>query len=1095
MARKQPGHFYYQDANSQAWHPIKETDVDKLQGKAVFVTVLALDKLVLDSMDNEEISKIKRRGPLYFDFDCGDVMQAVQDTKACIETLKKYVPPETLSIFLTGAKGTHVELAQENFTEGDAWTPNLHVVYKNMAYAMAEPSLDLTVYSGRKGRMWRVPNVKRTNGLYKVQVTYAELCAIETIEDYKRFCAAPRGRIEPIAAYSLELASIFSTSSQTAAKPVRKSTTSVGAVEPLIKRLCSGEGSGGFHQKALQVGIYANAAGWALERTLQECKGLIETHVSDGTRYNTETKRSHEIKRMWAYCEDNPAHALAMGPVRKLLASEDSFDPFPAEDAPKEKESSIYINDAGVFVTGENGDQNIFAGKISDFTMSFSAETGDIQNVSFVLANPDSKRVASILTSPDAFISSSSFNRVMLKQGIPFTGTDLHAKLLYAKLMGTAMNQGERYSTSKEGLQLMRLTSSADPRAREGFLVWASRHSTVMPDDMAQSGVEVIFEGFPDALGVFKTDIANARDLADWAQHDKEEAARLFHAWSKSHIPGVVAPVIGWHIASFFRPLFHEVYEKFPLLHIAGAAGCGKCLGAGTPVIMADFSIKKVEDVRNGDKVLSPTGGERLVSGVCSGISTLWKVEQEGGMSYVCNDAHILSLKHKVSRETLNINVALLSESPDLLRTYAGWRPQYFSQESGAWAASDGHDLMDVKLTRLEQGQYYGFQLDGDHLFMLGDGTVTHNTDTTLLTSRLFYQEAETFRTSPLATTFALEAAVAASCSIPVYLDEYKPHEMRAELHDKLKSLFRNIYNCMNVQRGGGNRSSDNFMALSSMSLSAPVCFIAEAMEEEPAVLERVVLASFAKPSLQQYQANLANYLDIRDNAHLLSSLGKYIILDVVSNWDRARLQQEFGDIHNSVNQAHAATREFMATDYSPQELARRQGNKPRTIYNYAVALFGLRYLQSTLEELFGAQASEGFAELEAPLFSRLTDLSTGTQAEWLKLFNVWADMSYFAMGTTFQLRKGVDYDFMQVAGADCVVVNARSCYSKYRAYMGSLRSKPLYPGEFALTHALKDVPAVIDTDWRQSRLPMAGGAVLMDAQELASQGFRGFKE
>lgn len=78
---------------------------------------------------------------------------------------------------------------------------------------------------------------------------------------------------------------------------------------------------------------------------------------------------------------------------------------------------------------------------------------------------------------------------------------------------------------------------------------------------------------------------------------------------------------------------------------IVAPTGAGKCLGRDTPILMFDGTIKMVQDVRVGDKLMGPDSTPRKVSGTSSGIGPLYKVTPTKGVPYVVNDAHILSLK------------------------------------------------------------------------------------------------------------------------------------------------------------------------------------------------------------------------------------------------------------------------------------------------------------------------------------------------------------------------------------------------------------------------------------------------------------------
>lgn len=80
-------------------------------------------------------------------------------------------------------------------------------------------------------------------------------------------------------------------------------------------------------------------------------------------------------------------------------------------------------------------------------------------------------------------------------------------------------------------------------------------------------------------------------------------------------------------------------------LLLQASTGAGKCLGKGTPVLMHDGSIKKVEDVVVGDLLMGPDSTPRVVQSTCSGVEELFKVVPVKGDSYIVNRSHILSLK------------------------------------------------------------------------------------------------------------------------------------------------------------------------------------------------------------------------------------------------------------------------------------------------------------------------------------------------------------------------------------------------------------------------------------------------------------------
>ena len=78
---------------------------------------------------------------------------------------------------------------------------------------------------------------------------------------------------------------------------------------------------------------------------------------------------------------------------------------------------------------------------------------------------------------------------------------------------------------------------------------------------------------------------------------------------------------------------------------LALPTGGGKCLGLGTPIIMADGSIKPVEDVEVGDRLASPTGEPVTVLSLARGRERMFRVTPVKGDTWTCNASHLLSVK------------------------------------------------------------------------------------------------------------------------------------------------------------------------------------------------------------------------------------------------------------------------------------------------------------------------------------------------------------------------------------------------------------------------------------------------------------------
>lgn len=85
-------------------------------------------------------------------------------------------------------------------------------------------------------------------------------------------------------------------------------------------------------------------------------------------------------------------------------------------------------------------------------------------------------------------------------------------------------------------------------------------------------------------------------------------------------------------------------------VNVMGCSSAGKCLGPDEPVLMFDGSIKKAKDVRVGDQLMGDDSKPRNVLVANPGYGKLYRIVPDRGRSWVCNDAHILSLRCNYNR-------------------------------------------------------------------------------------------------------------------------------------------------------------------------------------------------------------------------------------------------------------------------------------------------------------------------------------------------------------------------------------------------------------------------------------------------------------
>ena len=76
-----------------------------------------------------------------------------------------------------------------------------------------------------------------------------------------------------------------------------------------------------------------------------------------------------------------------------------------------------------------------------------------------------------------------------------------------------------------------------------------------------------------------------------------------------------------------------------------GPPGVGKCLRRGTPIMLSNGKIKKVENIKVGDKLMGDDSTSRNVLALGRGREKMYEIKPVKGDSYVVNESHILSLK------------------------------------------------------------------------------------------------------------------------------------------------------------------------------------------------------------------------------------------------------------------------------------------------------------------------------------------------------------------------------------------------------------------------------------------------------------------
>lgn len=600
-------YFYWQPTKDDQWQAqdagLRERLIE--DKKPPFVTVLDIETPITDSMSADEIAKVKYSGPFYIDLDNDDHTLVIEKFKALLAKLEDLaVDLDCVGLFATGGRGFHIEIPMACFMDKPRALPLLPAVYKEMAWIpkLMVETLDLRVYSAKKGRMWRVPNVQRDNGKYKVQITPTEAKSM-TPELYVAITSEPRKgwKLEK-PSLSVDLAGIWTVAKAKVEEAVKRRKSSPeskklqqelissfkGDFPPSLLKVMRGEvqSAVGFNQTAMQIAITAHALGKKREDVLQACEGLLEKHQSDSRRYASRRAREDELLHQYDYMEGNPCYSFSRGAVKSILPESEPGNDL---DGLGEEENSVVtkaiedeyaefdqlaagvdILTTGVVVRTAEG-----ARRICDVSFQSPLRQkglgGEIVAFDVAISVRGSKPHREVIPI-DIFQSKTKLSYWCSVRGGTYQGSDAQAIGILRRLQTMARDGDDEYLLSLEGLCLLE-----DPQRPGNLdLVWVSPEG-VLSSKMLEDGTPAVkttykYRGVYNAKGVFRSDLHHCPMPGEGDPRLQETIDALLELNS----PYVMGAVLGWGVAAFHRQIFHYTHDAFPLLGVYGQAGAGK---------------------------------------------------------------------------------------------------------------------------------------------------------------------------------------------------------------------------------------------------------------------------------------------------------------------------------------------------------------------------------------------------------------------------------------------------------------------------------------------------------------------------------------
>jgi hypothetical protein len=595
------------------------------QKRPAFVTVLDLSSVP----DDGDWSKTHYRGPLYFDFDAdGDLPLACSQLQVFLGKLVAEFDFDLSQarLFASGGKGFHVEIPAECVLpkvppNGIAWLP---YIYRAMAEKMFVETMDMRVYTGKRGRMWRTPGVQRDNGNYKVQLNVEQAIGIDETS-YLDLVSRPSPVLATTPPFcNSKLAMLFQQAKDNVTTQMRGKKKRLekankflepwkraGAHPPTIEMIMRGEKireGAGFHPIALQLSIYATSVAMPLDEFLAKCEGLCRNHISDGRRYNTYEKRVAELARMWHYMESDSLYDYASEPIYALVEKgtscpdlgvmdtedledqptkaatpvnrnevdaedgdvpaipSDGSTPVEVVDAHQGVRKGFFMNAYGMWKRKEDGNND----SICRATLRKVEAFHDVESLEFkgyefdIVVN--GKVTSRVLLGGDAFQSAQSLRKFFIAHQLSYQGGEPETMALFDIMSEKASRGGRSYSYPREGFFII---DNPAAKGREPVKVYLTQDTYLssVPED-AEDHFKLRYKNGM-AASSYNIDIHRAPELCE----DHVDVLHSLFAFNKDD---VVADMVGWFVACHYRSVYGYLFNQFPLLQVYGEAGSGK---------------------------------------------------------------------------------------------------------------------------------------------------------------------------------------------------------------------------------------------------------------------------------------------------------------------------------------------------------------------------------------------------------------------------------------------------------------------------------------------------------------------------------------
>lgn len=572
---------YFQRSEEGGWTPIPDgPDVEDkaLADNARKLTILAVSEAVSEDTDRDHLSY---RGPLYFDIDYkGDLAEAIRSAKDLCRTLiDKYgLAPEAIWPFCSGSKGMHILVPEVVFSSGRAMKM-LPLVYKEMARVLCVPGMDFQVYSTGRGNSFRIPNIQRADGNYRVPITVEELFNLDP-EAYKQYVSAPRRliRADPKSLKSPALESLFEQAKRVAKEKPRlikvveiEALKKVAAEPPAcIRTLMEGKTrpDSTFNQVAMQAASWAARSG-ADDVVYRAAMSKIAESTTS-SQYDTAKLRYDHLMGLVRYARATPRFGFSCVAMRSVLAYRPCEGCALEQELGEADEAAVLQSELGIYQDstgwyrkrGEDGKE-----RLSNYTLVPAQQIMEVPQDGRAAVRVATKvdvyyqgeRVTHSLAEEAAFETKHGF--LGLIRGIKacaFLGTDLDVQRIKAWLFSQMDSSDEVSRVFSAGIHC---------EMRDGALMRTYVEPGYSVNQYRVEGTHLLTGNLfsPPKL----KEVPNL-------EPGSKELKRIFHHFVQLNQADVMGLAIGWFAAAHLRQHLHYEFSQFPVLSIWGAAQSGK---------------------------------------------------------------------------------------------------------------------------------------------------------------------------------------------------------------------------------------------------------------------------------------------------------------------------------------------------------------------------------------------------------------------------------------------------------------------------------------------------------------------------------------